>query len=56
MQASTTEYKREERTSGAEDIIENIDSTAKENAKCIKLVTQNIQELQDTMRRLELED
>ena len=32
----------EERTSGAEDTIENIDSTVKENAKCIKLVTQNI--------------
>ena len=41
----------EERTSGAEDTIENIDSTVKENAKCIKLVTQNIQELQDAMRR-----
>ena len=42
----------EERTSGAEDTIENIDSTTvKENAKCIKLLTQNIQELQDTMRR-----
>ena len=47
MQALTTEY----RMSGAEDTIENIDSTVKENAKCIKLATQNIQELQDTMRR-----
>ena len=32
----------EERTSGAQDTIENIDSTVKENAKCIKLVTQSI--------------
>jgi hypothetical protein len=41
----------EERISGAEDTIENIDTTVKENAKCIKLLTQNIQETQDTMRR-----
>ena len=44
----------EERVSGAEDTIENIDSTVKENAKCKKLVTQNIQEIQDTMRRSNL--
>ena len=30
---------------------EIIESTVKENAKCKKLITQNIQELQDTMRR-----
>ena len=41
----------EERISGAEDTIENIDITVKENAKCKKLLTQNIQEIQDTMRR-----
>jgi uncharacterized coiled-coil protein SlyX len=40
----------EERISGAEDTIENIDTTVKENAKCKKLLTQNIQEIQDTMR------
>jgi uncharacterized coiled-coil protein SlyX len=34
----------EERNSGAEDTIENIDITVKENAKCKKLLTQNIQE------------
>jgi peptidoglycan hydrolase CwlO-like protein len=34
-----------------EDTIENIDTTAKENAKSKKLLTQNIQEIQDTMRR-----
>jgi hypothetical protein len=41
----------EERISGAEDTIENIDITVKENAKCKKLLTQNIQEIQDIMRR-----
>ena len=41
----------EVRISGAEDTIENIDTTVKENAKCKKLLTQNIQEIQDTMRR-----
>jgi hypothetical protein len=41
----------EERISGAEDSIENIDTTIKENVKCKKLLTQNIQEIQDTMRR-----
>jgi hypothetical protein len=29
----------EERISGAEDTIENIDKTVKENAKCKKLLT-----------------
>jgi hypothetical protein len=38
----------EERISGAEDNIENIDTTVKENANCKKL--QNTQETQDTMR------
>jgi hypothetical protein len=52
MQASPTEYKRiQGRISGAEDTIENIVTTVKENAKCKKLPTQNIQEIQDTMRR-----
>jgi hypothetical protein len=31
-----------ERISGAEDTIENIDTTLKENAKCKKLLTKNI--------------
>jgi hypothetical protein len=39
----------EERISGAEDSIENMGITIKENAKCKK--TQNIPEIQDTMRR-----
>jgi SMC interacting uncharacterized protein involved in chromosome segregation len=38
----------EERISGAE---ENMDTTMKENAKCKKILTQNIQKIQDTMRR-----
>jgi hypothetical protein len=41
----------EERISGAEDFIGNMDTTIKENAKCKKILTQNIQEFQDTMRR-----
>jgi uncharacterized coiled-coil protein SlyX len=41
----------EERISGAEDTIENIDTTVKENAKSKKLLTQNIQKIQDTIRR-----
>ena len=41
----------EERISGAEDTIENIDTTVKENAKCKKLLTKNIQVTQNTMRR-----
>ena len=41
----------EEKISGAEDSIENMDTTIKENAKCKKILTQNIQEIQDTMRR-----
>ena len=41
----------EERISGAEDSIENIDTTIKENMKCKKTLTQNIQEIQDTMRK-----
>jgi uncharacterized coiled-coil protein SlyX len=40
----------EERISGAEDSIENMKTTIKENAKCKKKLTQNIQEIQDTMR------
>jgi hypothetical protein len=41
----------EERISGAEDSVENIDTTVKETAKCKNLLTQTIQEIQDTMRR-----
>jgi predicted nucleic acid-binding Zn-ribbon protein len=41
----------QERISGAEDSIENIDITIKENAKYKKILTQNIQEIQDTMKR-----
>ena len=41
----------EERISGAEDFTENIHITIKENAKCKKILNQNIQEIQDTTRR-----
>ena len=40
----------EERISGTEDSIENMDTTIKENAKCKKILAQNIQEIQDKMR------
>jgi hypothetical protein len=51
MQVSATEYKRWKRISGAEDSIENIGTTIKENTKPKKILTQNIQEIQDTMIR-----
>jgi wobble nucleotide-excising tRNase len=41
----------EKKLSGAEESIENIDTMIKENVKCKKILTQNIQEIQDTMRR-----
>jgi hypothetical protein len=44
----------EERISDAGDSIANMDKTIKENAKCEKILTQNIQEIQDTMRRQKL--
>jgi hypothetical protein len=44
----------EERISGAEDSIENMGTKIKENAKWKKILTQNIQEIQDTMRRPKL--
>jgi chromosome segregation ATPase len=40
-----------ERISSTEDTIENVDTAVKENAKSKKILTQNIQEIQDTMRR-----
>jgi DNA-binding FrmR family transcriptional regulator len=46
--------KMEERISRAEDSIENISTTIKENKKCKKILPQNIQEIQDTMRRSNL--
>jgi prefoldin subunit 5 len=41
----------EERITGAEDSIENMGTTIKEYAKCKTILIQNIQEIQDTMRR-----
>jgi predicted nucleic acid-binding Zn-ribbon protein len=41
----------EERISGTEDSIENIGTTIKENGKCKRVLTQNIGEFQDPMRR-----
>jgi chromosome segregation ATPase len=44
----------EVRISMVEDSIENMDTTIKEIAKCKNILTQNIQEIQDTMRRQNL--
>jgi hypothetical protein len=44
----------EERILGAEDTLENIETSIKNNVKCKKILTQNIQEIQDTMRRQNL--
>jgi chromosome segregation ATPase len=41
----------EKRIPGTEDSIENIGTTIKENTKRKRILTQNIQEIQDTMRR-----
>ena len=40
----------EKRIPGAEDSIENISTTTKENPQYKKIIIQNIQEIQDTMR------
>jgi hypothetical protein len=45
----------EERISGAEDSIENSSTIIKENTKCKKILTQIIQEIQDTMTRPNLQ-
>jgi hypothetical protein len=41
----------EGRDPGAEDSIENMDTAIKENAKCKMILTQNMQEIQDSKRR-----
>jgi archaeosine-15-forming tRNA-guanine transglycosylase len=41
----------EERISGVEDMVDEIDTTIKENSKHKKLLTQSIQEIQDIMKR-----
>jgi hypothetical protein len=41
----------EERISGTEDSIGNMDTKIKENAKCRMILTQNIQEIKNKMRR-----
>jgi cell division protein FtsL len=38
-------HEMEERISGTEDSIENFGTTVKENTKCKKILTQNIQEI-----------
>jgi hypothetical protein len=55
MRASATEYKKWKRGSQVQKIPENIGTTIKENTKCKKMLTQKIQETQDTMRRSNLQ-
>ena len=43
-----------ERVSGVEDTVEEIDTNVKENSKHKKLLTQSIQEIQDTSKRSNL--
>ena len=45
MSINNRKQEMEERISGAEDSIENMDPTIKENAKCKKILTQNTQEI-----------
>ena len=45
----------EKKISDIEDTIEEIDTLIKENIKFIKFLTQNIQEIWDTMKRLRIE-
>ena len=51
MSISNRIQEMEENISDAEDSIGNMDTTIRENAKCKEILTQNIQEIQDTMRR-----
>ena len=53
IDVSTTDITQgiEEKILAGKDTIENIDKTVKETAKCQKILTQNIQEIQDTTRR-----
>jgi chromosome segregation ATPase len=41
---------REDRISGVEDTVEEIDTTVKENSKHKKLLTQSVQEIQDKIK------
>jgi chromosome segregation ATPase len=51
MSISNRIQEMEERISGKEYSIQNMDTTIKENANCKKILAQNIQESKDKMRR-----
>ena len=55
MSISNRIQEMEQRISDAEDFIGIMDTTFKENAKCKKILIQNIQEIQDAMRRPNLQ-
>jgi hypothetical protein len=44
----------EKRISGIEDTIEYISTTVKDKTKCKRLLTQNINQIQDTIKRTKL--
>ena len=48
MRISNRRQEMEERISGAEDSIENMETTIKENTKSKNILTQNMQEIQDS--------
>lgn len=51
IQASQTEYELEERSSGVEETIEDIDTRIKGNTKHKNLLIQSIQDRQNKMKR-----
>jgi hypothetical protein len=50
----TNRTQMEERISGIEDTIEEIDTTVNENVRAKKFLTQNIQGIWNTMKRINL--
>ena len=54
MSISNTIQEMKENISGEEESIKSIYKTVKENVTCNKILTQILQEIQDTMRRQNL--
>jgi archaellum component FlaC len=48
---AATIQEMEEKISGVEDTIEDIETSVEENTKCKKFLTQNSQEIWDTLKR-----
>jgi uncharacterized coiled-coil protein SlyX len=56
MSISNRIHEMEERISGAEDSIENMDTTIKENVRYKKILTQNMQEIRDKNKKSKPKD